>query len=162
MEANDALQEVIVAPSLSKATQSIIAENLAVRVINGFVDPMQAFIQVKAISEICSQFLKNEEILNRTMGVVARCGNDIPIFNGAKVALTTTTRYDYESSRDPEYISLLRQKEALEAKLKAREMFLKAVDDSVDFIDKSTGEVRTIFAPAKKQSQTLRVTFAKQ
>ena len=61
MEANDALQEVIVAPSLSKATQSIIAENLAARVINGFVDPMQAFIQVKAISEICSQFLKTRK-----------------------------------------------------------------------------------------------------
>lgn len=162
MDTNNALQEVMAAPSLSKAAQSTIAQDLVSQVLGGTVDPMQAFIQIKAVAEVCDMFLKNDEIVSRTMGAVARCGKELPVFNGAKVALTTTTRYDYESSQDPEYLSLMRQKKAIDSKLKAREMFLKAIDDSVDFLDKETGEVRTVFAPAKTQSKSLRVTFAKQ
>lgn len=162
MDTNNALQEVMSSPSLSKTSQTSIAQSLVQQVITGCVDPMQAFIQIKAISEVCDMFLKNEEIVNLTTGAVASCGKEIPGFNGAKVALVNTTRYDYESSQDSEYNELIRQKKEIDTKLKAREMFLKAIDESVDFIDKVTGEVRTIFAPTKKQSQTLRVTFAKQ
>lgn len=162
MEAEKALQQVMVAPSLSKATQQNIAQDLVAKVVDGSVDPMQAFIQVKAVAEVCDMFLKNEDIVNRTMFSVTRCGNDLPQFNGAKVALTSSTRYDYETSQDPEYIALLTKKKDIETKLKAREMFLKALDDSVDIVDRETGEVRTILPPTKKQSQTLRVTFAKQ
>lgn len=162
MEPEKALQQVVVAPSLSKATQKAIAQDLVTKVTDGSVDSMQAFIQVKAVAEICEMFLKNEEIQNLTMTSVARCGKELPEFNGAKVALATSTRYDYETSKDPEYISLSLQKKEIEAKLKAREMFLKALDDSVDILDKATGEICSILPPVKKQTQTLRVTFAKQ
>lgn len=161
METNTSLQQVMVAPSLSKATQGLVANDLVAKVVTGEIDPMQAYIQVKAIADVCGMFLKNESIVSMTQGEVARCGKDVPSFNGAKVTLTSTTRYDYESSQDPEYLSLIKQKEAIEAKMKSREMFLKTIDDSVDFVDRETGAVQTIFAPAKKQSQTLRVTFAK-
>ena len=162
MEANTALQNVIVAPSLSKAAQSAVADSLVSQVVEGSVDPMQAYIQVKAIAEVCKQFLDNPEILSRTHAAVAKAGKNVPVFNGAKVCLSTTTRYDYASSKDPEYIELSRQKEIIEEKIKARQMFLKSIDYSIDFIDKTTGEVRTIFQPSSTQTKTLRVTFAKQ
>ena len=64
MEPEKALQQVVVAPSLSKATQKAIAQDLVTKVTDGSVDSMQAFIQVKAVAEICEMFLKNEEIQN--------------------------------------------------------------------------------------------------
>lgn len=162
MEANKALQNVIVAPSMSKAAQTSLAESLVAQVVEGSVDPMQAFIQIKAIAEVCKQFLDNPEILNRTRTAIVKAGKSVPVLNGAKVTLATTTSYDYESSNDPEYIELSRQKEAIENKIKARQMFLKSIDDSIDVVDKKTGELRTIFQPSKTQKQTLRVSFAKQ
>lgn len=98
MEAEKSLQQIVVSPSLSKTTQKTIAQDLVTKVIDGSVDSMQAFIQVKAVAEICEMFLKNEEIQNLTMTSVARCGKELPEFNGAKVALATSTRYDYETS----------------------------------------------------------------
>ena len=118
---NNALQQVLVAPSLSKATQG-----------------MQAFIQIKAIAEVCDLFLKNENIVSATQSAVSRYGKDVPTFSGAKVTLASTSRYDYESSQDPEYHALLEQKEQISAKIKAREMFLKTIDDSIDVVDKET------------------------
>lgn len=162
MEANNALQQVIVAPSLSKATQSTIAQDLIAQVMTGMVDPMQAFIQIKAVAEVCEMFLKDADIISKTMGAVARSGENLPSFNGAKVALTNSTRYDYASSQDPEYIDLSRQKDEIATKMKAREMFLKSLDTQLDVLDRETGALTTIFPPEKKQSQTLRVTFAKQ
>lgn len=161
MESNNTLQQIFVAPSFSKATQGMVANDLVAKVINGEVDPMQAYIQVKAIAEVCDLFLKNDNIVNLTQEAVSLCGKEIPAVNGAKVTLTTTSRYDYESTKDPEYLSLVSQKEQVAAKIKAREMFLKSIDDSIDFVDRDSGEVHTIYAPVKKQSQTLRVTFAK-
>lgn len=54
---NNALQQVLVAPSLSKATQGMVANDLVAKVVNGEIDPMQAFIQIKAIAEVCDLFL---------------------------------------------------------------------------------------------------------
>lgn len=162
MEANQALQQVIVAPSLSKATQATIAGELVARVKSGEVDPMQAFIQVKALAEVCEQFLKNEEIVEMTTDAIERCEDKLPVFNGAKVSITNTTRYDYESSNDPEYKSLLERKDNISSKLKARETFLKSLSDEMKVVDNTTGEVIILTPPMKKQSQSLRVTFAKQ
>lgn len=162
MEMNNALQEVIVAPSLSKATQSTIAEDLIAQVMTGMVDPMQAFIQIKAIAEVCEMFLKDAGIVEKTMDTVASYDGNLPALNGAKVTLTSTTRYDYASSRDPEYLELARQKEDVANKMKAREMFLKTLESEIDVLNRETGELATIFPPVKNQSKSLRVTFAKQ
>lgn len=161
MEATLTTQQLAIPATYSKANQSSIADGLIAQVVNGSVDPMQAYIQVKAIAEVCEQFLKSDEIVSRTQGAVARNEGNLPSFDGAKVLLANTTRYDYATSQDPEYLDLSRQKDAIVAKMKAREMFLKTIDDTLDYVDRETGEVRTIFAPARKTTKTLRVTFAK-
>jgi hypothetical protein len=161
METNNALQEVFVAPSLSKATQASVVADLVAQVKNGNVDPMKAFIQVKAIAEICKQFLEDVDVVSATMTAVGKAGKEVPDFNGAKVGLTNTTRYDYDACFDSEYAKLVALKETIATKIKAREMFLKTIEDSIDFVDKETGEMRTIFAPEKTTSKSLRVTFAK-
>ena len=66
------------------------------------------------------------------------------------------------SSGDAEYAELMRAKEDIDTKIKARQMFLKSVTDTMDVVDRATGELVTINAPIPTKSSTLRVTFAKQ
>ena len=116
---------------------------------------------------ISAPVLSKEAQANVAADLVAQVvnGNVDPITaprGGAKVGITFTTRYDYMSSNDAEYAELMRAKEDIDTKIKARQMFLKSVTDTMDVLDRTTGEVVTINAPIPTKSSTLRVTFAKQ
>lgn len=161
MEETTTLQKFISAPVLSKEAQSNVAAELVAQVINGNVDPITAFVQMKAVGEVVEQFLKNADIVALTQAAAAERGKDAQ-FGGAKVGITYTTRYDYMSSGDAEYAQLVQQKDDIDGKIKARQMFLKSVSDTMDVVDHSTGELVTIKPPVPTKSSTLRVTFAKQ
>lgn len=161
MEETTTLQKLISAPVLSKEAQSNVANDLVAQVINGNVDPIRAFVQMKAVGEVVEQFLKNTDIVALTQAAVAEHGKDAQ-FGGAKIGIAYTTRYDYASSGDTEYAELMRAKEDIDTKIKARQMFLKSVTDTMDVVDSSTGELVTIHAPIPTKSSTLKVSFAKQ
>lgn len=147
-------------PTLSKEAQETFAQTLVSNVINGSVDPIQAYVQIKAISEVCEQFLKNQDLMTHVSEAVSVIGKDAS-FGGAKVSLSNSTKYDYASSGDPQYIRLIKQKEIISSQIKAREMFLKAISDIHSTVDNETGEIVNIQPPAKNVTSTLRVTFAK-
>ena len=104
--------------------------------------------------------MKNPAIGQAVQSAVLVRGNDAA-FGGAKVGVSNTTRYDYASSGDPQYLDLIKQKDSIASQLKAREMFLKAITDEQDIVDRETGAVVTITPPTKTVSQSLRVTFDK-
>lgn len=161
MTETTAMQKFISAPVLSKEAQSNVATELVAQVVDGDVDPVQAFVQMKAIGEVVEQFLKNADIVALTQAAASERGKSA-VYAGAKVGITQTTRYDYASSGDQEYAELVRQKEDIDTKIKARQMFLKSVTGPMDVVDRTTGEVITISAPIPTVSSSLRVTFAKQ
>lgn len=161
MEETTTLQKFISAPVLSKEAQANVAADLVAQVVNGNVDPITAFVQMKAVGEVAEQFLKNADIVALTQAAAAERGKDAQ-FGGAKVGITYTTRYDYMSSGDAEYAELMRAKEDIDTKIKSRQMFLKSVTDTMEVVDRATGEVVTINAPIPTKSSTIRVTFAKQ
>ncbi len=146
--------------NLTKDSQTTLAENLVAQVLDGSVDSVAAFLQIKAIAEVCEQFLKNPKICDTVQKAVVVRGKDAA-FCGGKIGMSNTTRYDYASSGDPQYIALVKEKDAITTKLKAREMYLKALTDEQDVLDKETGEVIHIIPPTKTVSQSLRVTFDK-
>lgn len=137
-----------------------MAEGLVQKVLNGDVPPMQAYVQMRAIAEVCDQFLKNADITALVQGECATLGKEAG-WGGAKVGVSNTTRMDYTTAGDPEYARLLKEKESVADRLKAREMFLKSITDDLTTIDPSTGEVVTIHPCQSKVTQAIRVTFAK-
>lgn len=161
MEQVTAMQKFISAPVLSKEAQSNVAEDLVAQVINGDVDPVQAFVHMKAIGEVVDIFLKHPEVIATTQSAVAEVGKKTE-YAGATIAISNTTRYDYASSGDQEYAELMRQKEDIDTKIKARQMFLKSISGNIDVVNRETGEMVTVNAPIPTVSSTLRVTFAKQ
>ena len=113
MEETTTLQKFISAPVLSKEAQANVAADLVAQVVNGNVDPITAFVQMKAIGEVAEQFLKNADIVALTQAAAVERGKDAQ-FGGAKVGITFTTRYDYMSSNDAEYAELMRAKEDID------------------------------------------------
>lgn len=146
--------------NLTKESQATLAENLVAQVVDGSVDSVAAFLQIKAIAEVCEQFLKNAQICDTVQKAVVVRGKDAT-FCGGKIGLSSTTRYDYASSGDPQYLALIKQQDEIKSKIKAREMYLKAISEPLDMLDRETGEVIHIVPPTKNESQSLRVTFNK-
>lgn len=160
MERNNSLVAFGSTPNLTKASQATLAESLVAQVVDGSVDAVAAFLQIKAIAEVCEQFMKNSDICEAVQKAVVVRGNDAA-FCGGKIGMSNITRYDYASSGDPQYIALIKQKEDIANKIKAREMYLKAITEQQELIDRETGTVVTIAPPTKMVSQSLRVTFDK-
>lgn len=64
MEQVTAMQKFIAAPVLSKEAQSNVAADLVAQVLNGQVDPVHAFVHMKAISEVVEIFLKHPDVIS--------------------------------------------------------------------------------------------------
>lgn len=160
MESNNSLVAFVSNASLTKEAQGNLAESLVAQVTDGKVDAVAAFVQIKAIAEVCEQFLKNQAVSEAVQSAVVVRGNDAA-FGGAKVGVSNSTRYDYASSGDPQYLDLIKRNESIASQLKAREMYLKAITDEQTIVDRETGAIVTIVPPTKTVSQSLRVTFDK-
>lgn len=160
MEDNNSLVAFVGSANLTKEAQSNLAESLIAQVKNGKVDAITAFVQIKAIAEVCEQFMKNPIISEAVKSAVLVRGKDAA-FGGAKVGISSTTRYDFTSSGDPQYLELTKQKDSIADQIKAREMYLKAITDDQTVIDRETGTVIKIVPPVKTVSQSLKVTFDK-
>ena len=160
MESNNSLVAFVSNASLTKEAQGNLAESLVAQVTDGKVDAVAAFVQIKAIAEVCEQFLKNQAVSEAVQSAVVVRGKDAA-FGGAKVGVSNSTRYDYASSGDPQYLDLIKRKESMASQGKAREMDLKAITDEQTIVDRETGAIVTIVPPTKTVSQSLRVTFDK-
>lgn len=77
------------------------------------------------------------------------------VYNGVKFTVQERPTYDYSVCEDETYKELLEQKERLDAKIKDREAFLKALKEPV--VDMTYGN--TIFPPAKKSKTVVAVTL---
>lgn len=160
MESNNSLVAFVSNANLTKEAQGNLVENLVAQVTDGKADAVTAFVQIKAIAEVCEQFLKNPAVVAAVQSAVLVRGKDAA-FGGAKVGIYSTTRYDYSSSGDTQYLDLIKQNKSIASQLKAREMYLKAITDEQTIVDRETGAIVTITPPAKTVSQSLRVTFDK-
>lgn len=160
MESNNSLVAFVSTANLSKEAQSNLADSLVAQVTDGKVDAITAFVQIKAIAEVCEQFMKNPAISNAVRTAAIARGKSA-VFCGAKVGVSNSTSYDYASSGDSQYLDLLKKKEDIDSKIKARQMFLKAITDEQTIVDRETGAISTIVPPTKTVSQSLRVIFDK-
>lgn len=71
----------------------------------------------------------------------------------------TKTEYDYSVCNDSVYNRLVIVADAADAALKERQSFLKAINGKLTLVDEDTGEVATIYAPNKLQSDGLKITL---
>lgn len=85
-------------------------------------------------------------------GKFSSCGIEFEIMEAG-------TKYDYASCNDFEYNMIKEQIDRLTVGLKAREAFLKALSNSMDLTDESTGEIHRVHPPVKSSTTTLKTIF---
>lgn len=146
----------------TKENQNATAQNLVAKVVGGDADPISVFSTIKAMVECLSIFLKSKEVVDATINACEKYGKSGANYNGANLCVAEVgVKYNYSTCNDSEWNELSKQKADLEAKLKARETFLRGIHGKQTILNEETGEVSTIYPPTKTSSTTVKVTFGK-
>ncbi|MDE5774181.1 MAG: hypothetical protein K2H86_06970 [Muribaculaceae bacterium] len=146
----------------TKENQKATAQTLAARVTDGDVDPIEAYTTIKAMAECLNAFLKDKNVMEATVSACEKHGRFGASYNGANICVAEVgVKYDFSVCHDPEWDELAKQKAEIEAQLKAREAFLRTVPGQQTIVSEETGQVVTIYPPAKSSSTSVKVTFAK-
>lgn len=148
--------------ALSKSKQDDFAQNLISTVVNGEVDPIAAFCQLKGLADAIGIFLKSEEVKKAVESAKEKWGTAPAEFQGAKLTINESgVKYDYSGCGDTQWNELTKQKAEIDAKIKERETFLRGIKVSETIIDEETGVVDKVFAPVRTSSSCIKVTYAK-
>lgn len=162
MEENVSLQIFGRAIPFTKETQKSTAAALVAKVTDGEADPISMFTTIKAMNDCLSQFLKDQAVVEATIGAVEKYGRTGATYNGANLCIAEVgVRFDFSACQDSVWDELAKERTELEAKIKEREKFLRGITTPQTIVNEETGEVKKIYGPAKTSSTTVKVTFSK-
>ena len=132
-------------------------------VLSGDIDPLTAYINIQKMAKAIEEYGKDKDIRRVTLEALEMYGKKTVTKGDAKLEISEVgTRYDFNVTNDPKIAELYALKKALDADIKEREAYLKALPSSgVQVIDPGTGEVATIYPPNKTSTTWIRTTFAK-
>lgn len=162
MSENALVQIIGRAVPFTKENQKATAQTLVTKVVEGEADPIQVFSTVKALVECLTIFLKDKDVVDSTIAACERYGKTGALYNGANLCVAEVgVKYDYSACNDPEWDDLSKQRAELDAKIKARETFLRGIPREATIINEDTGEITKVVPPIKTSSTSVKVTFAK-
>lgn len=141
----NALSHITVLPS-SKEEISTFSKQVIAEVECGNIDPLALKVRLKWLEKLIDAI--DKPIKDSAMKEAAKYGKKFEYKNFIIEEMESGTSYDY--SQDAICVEL-------EAKLKERKEFLKALKSPIDVVD-SDGVVTTIAPPIKKSTTTLKFT----
>lgn len=131
-------------------------------VVNGEVDPITAHINISRMEVAIKRFKDNDQVRDITLRELSKYGTSHQFGDCKMEQAEAGVKYDYSSCGDEAYNELLRTRAAMDAGIKEREAYLKAIPVSgVQTFNDQTGEVITIYPPAKSSKTILKTTFKK-
>ena len=128
----------------TKAELSTFIKGLKEEFLNGYSEPLEVAIQLKAMEDIVKSLRTDPDIKDMIISEAEKYGKTFEE-KGAKFTLKQSVRYEYHDER----IS------ALKAEIKARETMLKALTG--DMADPETGEI--LHPAIKKSSDSIMITL---
>lgn len=147
----------------SKTEQKEMANAFVSKVTDGNINPIDAVIQMKSLSETINAFLKSEEIKDAVIIECEKYGKgERPCYNGAILQLKETgVNYDFSVCNDPVYSRLIKQRDDINQQCKEREKYLKAISKPKAEIDEDSGEIFILNPPSKQSTTSYSITFKK-
>ena len=132
-------------------------------VLSGDIDPLTAYINIQKMAKAIDEYGKDKDIRRVTLNALELYGQKTVTKGDAKLEIAEVgTRYDFAATNDPKIAELYAMKKALDAEIKEREAYLKALPSSgVQVVDADSGEVNTLYPPVKSSTTWIRTTFAK-
>lgn len=145
----------------TKSGQRDLAEQLVGTIENGDVNPLEAVVLMKSLSEVINTFLKDDRVKDAVLAECGRYGKgEHPAFRGATVQVKESgVKYDFMACGDPLWTACVaHEQEAAEAR-KEREKYLRGITKPKSELDEETGEVFTLNPPARQSTTTYAVLF---
>ena len=143
-----------------KAQRFSFVRDVINRILVGDADPIKVHLQVKAMEEIIKEITSDPQYRDALLDESTKYGKTFERYNGKFSIKETGTRYDYSQCRDTELAELYEKKAELDAKIKAREAFIKMLPvEGLDIVTED-GELRKIYPPAKSSTTTVTVSLS--
>jgi hypothetical protein len=139
------------------------ADHLVSKIVSelrdGHQDPLQARVFFKIAEYVVKESAKATDDL--ALNEANKYGSKRFEAHGATIELKELgTKWWYDNTNDPEYAALMAQKEALDAKIKAREKFLQTIPETgLEIVDTETGETLTINRAYKTSTSGLAISL---
>jgi hypothetical protein len=147
--------QIIDFENISKSSISHAVELIAIPILEGEISASKKIVQFIALKDLLEDVIT--KIRPSAMEELKLSkGEGINIF-GAKVEPATTSKYDFTACDDFEWNKLNAELADIKAKMKERELFLKAIKSAVYLPE--TGEV--VNPPIVLRSETIKVTIQK-
>lgn len=155
----------------NKEQRASFVNDVVNQIEEGNISPLKIHLQLKAMEDIITQLTSLDEKKNRNFALALRYrqllleeagknGKKFELYNAKFEIKETGTSYDYSCCNDPALEKLKAAAEDAKKKLKEREDFLKlAPSDGTSLVDQESGEVITIFPPAKSSTTSVTVSL---
>ena len=146
----------------NKIDQQMLANDIILPVIEGEVNPIDAFVKAKALQDALKIVTDDDRIKDLVITEVEKYGNKTD-YNSASLQIKEVgVRYDYTVCNDQIYNDLIFMLNDIKEQIKLREKYLSGIpSEGTTIVYEQTGEVRTIYPPIKQGSQGITITFKK-
>lgn len=136
-----------------------LADRAISAVVDGHVDPIIAWANIRRIRAAIELFEKNKQVMDITLRELSKYGQRHQFGDCVLEECEAGVRYDFSECGDSKLSDMYATRDALLADIKERESMLKALPVS-GMADPETGEL--IYPPARSSKTTIKTTFKKQ
>lgn len=153
---NEAISTLTVMPKTSTEINLYVSK-VKEGLLEGYVTGLDAAQLLKSMEEIVKRLKSDNDIRDMILEDADKYTEKTIELNGCKFTKRTSSKYDYSQCGDSKFNKLDRQIKELTFERKARENFLKALQEPQ--IDEETGEI--INPATSTGSEVVAVTLAK-
>jgi hypothetical protein len=155
----------------TKEQRRSFVDDLVLRLQDGEVDPLKVHLQIKAMEEIITSLTSTDEKKNKNVNAAIaykgmlleaaeQHGKKFELHNAEFSIKEVGTVYDWTKCEDPELADMLAKKAELDARIKAKQDFLKTVPQAGLLITiEETGETVKVYPPAKSSTTSVAVSL---
>lgn len=137
---------------------AVLAQSAINAVVEGEIDPIVAHINISKMEAAIKIYKDNAKVRDITLRELAKYGKKQSFGDCTLEEVEAGVKYDYSGCNDSVMEELMRMRQAIDADIKEREAFLKAIPQS-GIVNPDTGEL--LKRPSKSSKTTIKTTFKK-
>lgn len=118
-------------------------------------------VEIRKLHNVLDGFLRDRRVVDATVNLVEKYGRNTMVGETRIEIKETGTKYDFTVCDDPVWTALKEQEDAVAERRRQREAYLKILTRKKEEIVEETGEVASIFPPARTSTTSFAVTFKK-
>lgn len=151
------MELLTIANGNAKELSNQLADQVISSVLDDGANALKQIIMVKALDSALTK-IKSKLMPYALEEFRLENSKEVDI-NGYRISEATTgVSYDYSNCNHQVYAKLVNQMADLKEQISDIEQMLKSLKSPMEILDKETGEVYTIYPPAKKSTTTLKLT----